>query len=383
MKVLYAIPIFLDYRIPLFKRLNELFNGDFSILYSPKRYQRRFPELLYKINETIPDIVHEFNGDNVFNTYTKSFSKFSYKGKNITFTFGLIRKLIKMSPEMVITEGFLGWTPFILLYCVFFRRKLIVHYERTSHTERNTPWYITLQRKLFNSFINAYLVNGTETKNYLLSIGVQEYKIHLAGMSADTKIAEIVSKQSKLDLKKIGEKFHKNTNGLLYLYVGRISEAKGADRLIKAWKKHSTKYPNDYLIMAGDGELLDDYKEIEISNMNLLGRVNYDSIYELYAIADVFVIATMQDNWSLVVPEAMSCGIPVATSIYNGCHTDLVIEGKTGFTFDSIHEQEIIDVLEKFHYCDLKEMGKAAIEIEKKFGIEATANRIYSALTMM
>ena len=49
MKVLYAIPIFLDYRIPLFKRLDKLFNGEFNVLYSPKRYQNRFPKVLDKM----------------------------------------------------------------------------------------------------------------------------------------------------------------------------------------------------------------------------------------------------------------------------------------------------------------------------------------------
>ena len=380
MKILYAIPIFLDYRIPLFKRIGELFNGEFNILYSPKRYQNRFPNVLDKINKEIPHIVHEFNGDNLFNTHTKSFNNFSYKGRNITITLGLIRRLIKLSPKIVITEGFLGWTPFVLLYCILFNRKLIIHYERTCHTERNISWYITLQRKFFNLFVDKYLVNGTETLKYLISIGVNERKIHLAGMSADTKIKQLVNSLSGVQINTLKNKYNVKNNGIIYLYVGRISYAKGADRLINAWNKHVKKFPNDCLIMAGDGELLNEYIEKKITNLQLLGRVNYDSIYELYAIADVFVIATMQDNWSLVVPEAMSCGIPIATSIYNGCHTDLIIEGKTGFVFDPTNMHEIVDTLEKFHHCNLEEMGQNAIEEEKKFGVEATAYRIYNAL---
>lgn len=381
MKILYAIPIFLDYRIPLFKRLTQLFNGEFNVMYSPKRYLNRFPHVLDKIRMEIPTSIHEFNCDYIYNTYTKSFNKFSYRGRCITFTFGLIRKLIKLSPEIIISEGFLGWTPLILLYSILFRRKLIVHYERTCHTERNTPWYITLQRKFFNCFITAYLVNGTETIKYLKSIGVKDNKIHLAGMSADTKIKEHVSKLSPTEIHNIEKEYNKIQNGLLYLYVGRISYAKGADRLIEAWERHSKKYPNDTLIMAGDGELLNKYQDYKIKNLQLLGRVEYDSIYKLYAIADVFVIATMQDNWSLVVPEAMSCGIPVATSIYNGCHTDLIKEGITGFTFDPQNKDEIIKVLDNFHNCELETMGKNAIDTEKEFGIEKTANRIYTTLT--
>ena len=270
-----------------------------------------------------------------------------------------------------------------MIYCIFFRRKLIVHYERTCHTERNTPWYITLQRKLFNYFIDAYLVNGTETKKYLKSIGVKDEKIHLAGMSADTKIKELVDELSIAETHNIEQEYTKNANGLLYLYVGRISIAKGADKLINAWEKHILNYPNDCLIMAGDGELLNEFKNKNIKNLQLLGRVDYDSIYKLYAITDVFVIATLQDNWSLVVPEAMSCGIPVATSIYNGCHTDLVIEGKTGFTFDPLKQEEIINTLDKFHHCNIEAMGKAAIEMEQEFSIEKSAERIYCCTQLL
>ena len=32
MKVLYCNPIFLDYRLPFYKRLNELFDGNFYVM---------------------------------------------------------------------------------------------------------------------------------------------------------------------------------------------------------------------------------------------------------------------------------------------------------------------------------------------------------------
>lgn len=380
MKVLYANPIFLDYRIPLFKRLDELFNGSFHILYSPKRYKRRFPKVLEKMEQEIPSILHEFNREYLYNTKTKSFSKHSYEGRNIPFTIGFIRKLIKLSPEIVITEGFLGWTPLALIYCALYNRKMIIHYERTCHTERARSRITTLQRRVFDIFTTAYLVNGTETKKYLQSIGIDPKKIFIAGMSADTHIKEMVNALSDEDKILLQNKYEINKDGITYLYVGRISRAKGADKLIEAWRNHIIAFPNDHLIMAGDGELLVDYRNNEIKGLQLLGRVNYDDIYRLYAIADVFVIATLQDNWSLVVPEAMSCGLPVATSIYNGCHTDLIKDGVDGFIFDPLNQNEIVETLAKFHSVDLLSMGKAAKEMEKPFNIENSSLRIFNAI---
>ena len=48
MKVLYCNPSFWDYRLPFYKRLNELFKGEFYVIYSPKRYIGR-EKLLDKI----------------------------------------------------------------------------------------------------------------------------------------------------------------------------------------------------------------------------------------------------------------------------------------------------------------------------------------------
>lgn len=381
MKILYANPIFLDYRIPLFKRLDELFKGDFHILYSPKRYKLRFPKVLEKIRKTLPNITHEFNGDYLFNTKTWSFTKFSYEGKSIPFTIGLLRTLYKLSPNIVITEGFLGWTPSVLLYCALFKKRMYIHYERTCHTERNTSSIITKQRKLFDRFTTGYLVNGTETKKYLLSIGINPKKIYIAGMSADSQIKENVDKLTDKEIIAYKERIGVNQSGLVYLYVGRVSRAKGANLLIEAWKQHCKKYTCDTLLIAGDGELLDHYKKQIIKGLYLLGRVDYDEIFKLYSIANIFIIATLQDNWSLVVPEAMSCGIPVATSIYNGCHSDLIKDGINGYTFDPLKPHDIIETLEKFHFSNLIEMGKSAVEMESPFNIENSALRIYKVFT--
>ena len=67
---------------------------------------------------------------------------------------------------------------------------------------------------------------------------------------------------------------------------------------------------------------------------------------------------TIEDNWSLVVPEAMACGLPVATSIYNGCYPELVNKNLNGMVFDTFNMHTIIDTLAFFHKHDLKAMGE-------------------------
>lgn len=109
----------------------------------------------------------------------------------------------------------------------------------------------------------------------------------------------------------------------------------------------------------------------------------YDEIYKYYAIADVYILPTIEDNWSLVIPEAMSCGLPVATSVYNGCHVELIHEGENGITFDTYKQENLINALAYFHQYNLIEMGKKSIEIERTFNTENCAKREFEGMIKM
>ena len=79
---------------------------------------------------------------------------------------------------------------------------------------------------------------------------------------------------------------------------------------------------------------------VSISSIHILGEVSYDKINLYYALADVFFMPTLEDNWCLVLPEAMACGLPVACSIYNGGTSELIENGKNGYAFDPKNENE-------------------------------------------
>lgn len=381
-KIIYCNPIFLDYRLPFYIELNRLFNGKFHVLFSKWRYEGRRDDLLARILDEMKDNAIPFNGERVFDTKTLSFSKFPH-GKRIPLVWGLLKKLRRENPDVVISEGFFQWTPLVLMYCIFWHKPLFIGYERTLWTERHTASFSTWTRKLTDMFTTGYLVNGQETTKYLKSIGVKPEKIFVGGMSADSEglrknVAEF---KSSNDFYKFHANFHKN-GGLMYLFSGRVENLKGAPHLLSAWMKHIEKNPNDTLVLIGHGdksaEMQEKYKNVP--SIYLEGKIDYQCVHKYYAVADVFILPTLQDNWSLVIPEAMSCGLPVATTIYNGCYSELIIEGKNGCVFDSLNEGSIINALEYFHHVDLLSHGESSIEIERKFNTENSARREYEGI---
>jgi glycosyltransferase involved in cell wall biosynthesis len=81
-----------------------------------------------------------------------------------------------------------------------------------------------------------------------------------------------------------------------------------------------------------------------LDNVRFAGPVDYDDIAVYYRCADAFIIPTLEDNWSLVVPEAMACGLPILCSRYNGCWPEFVTE-ENGWTFDPLSAEDIARVL--------------------------------------
>lgn len=385
MKILYCNPIFFEYRLPFYEELMRLFNNQFYIMYSVNRYDVCGKSKFCKqIKEKLKDNAIPFYRDYIFDTYSMSFKmKDIEKGKRIPLTFGLLRTIHKIKPDVLITEGYFQWTPLVLLYSLIYRIPIYMGYERTLHTERNTNRLKIWQRKLFNLFFSGFLVNGQETKKYLESLGVSTSKIHIGGMSADANFLRNAITSMTIEEKKLFKtKYQKNETGLIFLFVGQIVERKGVGFLLQAWRKHHKNHPDDKLLLVGSGNQLNEFrsKYANESSIYLLGKVEYEIVYKFYAIADIFILPTIEDNWSLVVPEAMACGLPIATSIYNGCHPELVHKDENGITFDPYKEDTLISALDYFHHQDLKAMGEKSIELEKQFNTENCARRVYEAL---
>lgn len=377
MKILWVNPSFLDYRIPVYKYLNELSGGHFYILFSKNRVPERIP---IRIKAAIGDNAIVFEGEK---RITLGQLERGMSNKSISFpvTRGLYKTVKSVCPDVIIAEGFFQWTPMAIRYAIFHRRPLLIDYERTKWTERDCPKWRTLYRKIVDKFTRGYLCNGSQTKEYLIDIiGVDPQKIVTGTISADSEnLRRQVDSFKEQDKESLILDLGLNSLGLTYIYVGQIVERKGLKYVLDVWDDHLKDHKNDNLLIIGEGELLEHYenKYGKLYGVHFIGPVTYDIIYKYYAVSNVLIIPTLEDNWSLVVPEAMACGLPVATSIYNGCYPELCREGINGKTFDPFKKESIIEVLNYFHLIDCEAFGRSSIEIEKEYSYDKAASRIF------
>lgn len=373
MRILWLNPWFGNYRLPVYEGLKKLTNDDFYLMAGTQEMDET---LLVKLKESLGDHC------NINTSYKRlvignASSNFANASIGIPVTRGVFRWLKKISPDVVIVDGFFQWCPIAAVYCILFSKPLIIDYERTEYVERNSPKWRTLYRKIIGRFVSGYIVNGSLTIRYLEKLKLANVPVQEGCMAADTHfLNQQVMGYPQQERHALRASFQKG-NGLVYLFVGQLVERKGVAQMLEAWEKHIQIYPDDVLLIIGKGILNDDIKNRSIESIKLIGGIPYNEIYKYYAISDVFLMPTLEDNWSLVVPEAMACGMPVLTSIYNGCYPELVKDGENGFVFDPLDNGDFCKALSMVHDVDLKSMGKKSMLLQENFTPEKASERIY------
>lgn len=120
------------------------------------------------------------------------------------------------------------------------------------------------------------------------------------------------------------------------LFAGKLVPKKRPLDLVRAVARSGRA--DVRVLVAGDGalraELEREAGELGVP-LHLAGFMNQSRIPEAYAAADVLVLPSdAGETWGLVVNEAMASGLPVLVSRAAGCSADLVVEGRTGHSFD-------------------------------------------------
>jgi glycosyltransferase involved in cell wall biosynthesis len=383
LRVVWVNKSFLDYRIPVYVELNRLLDGKFSIVYSgdytPDRVQKRIKSLL-------GEQAIGLRGERIIFRHGDLKSDFANAYSEITYQPGLYQAIKRSNPDVVIGEGFFQWTTAAIIFRILHGIPLIISYERTHHTERNSQWFRTLYRKAVTRLISAMCCNGRLSAEYVNWLGMPGGRIVTGSMAADSERLQRNCEAISVD-KRTAIRLSLNLNTPVFLYVGQLVKRKGVFQLLEHWKRLQSynQLEKGSLVIVGDGPeripLEKFVKDKALRNVYFLGAVDYDSIVQYYAIADVFVMPTLEDNWSLVVPEAMSCGLPILCSIYNGCWPELVKDDINGYTFNPYNTEETCAILKLFidHPENVHRMGEASRKIVADFSPANAAKAIFRA----
>jgi glycosyltransferase involved in cell wall biosynthesis len=137
--------------------------------------------------------------------------------------------------------------------------------------------------------------------------------------------------------------------GLAICYAGRISQEKGILELVSAFDSLRASNPDVWLLLIGDGPLrreIQNYGAIRQNRVFCVGPVLHDDMAKWLNAADIFVMSSHKEGASMVVLEAMACGLPIiATSV--GIVPELEIENSCGFVIPANQAAPLTAALEQ------------------------------------
>jgi UDP-glucose:(heptosyl)LPS alpha-1,3-glucosyltransferase len=166
---------------------------------------------------------------------------------------------------------------------------------------------------------------------------------------------------------------------LVGLFVGHNFALKGLKPLLKALAARDRAARPIHLLVCGGGRVAS-YKRLARS-LGLADTVHFlgfhPDIRECYASSDFFVLPSYYDPCSLVVLEALACGLPVITTLGNGA-SELITDGRQGYVLSSPDaEGELLAALG--HMAE--DAHRRAMSAEAaKIGMEQTFDRHVAAL---
>ena len=268
------------------------------------------------------------------------------------FPIDTIQQLRRFSPDVVISGEMGARTLLAALYRKLHpKSRLIVWADVAESTESGRGFVRLLLRKILCKNVDAFLAVGASGARYIRSLGGAETKIYRLAYSTDVP------------------RF--STNGIArkpgharrLLYVGQLIERKGLIPFLKVLSEWAEKNQSQSVefFFAGHGPLAGALKLVPVaSNIKLtfLGVLQYEGLPAVYANAGILVLPTFADAWAVVVNEALAGGLPVLGSVYAQAVTELIQEGRNGWTFRSDHPEEIYSAIDRMMKTPLDELER-------------------------
>ncbi|MBG9981836.1 glycosyltransferase family 4 protein [Aerococcaceae bacterium DSM 111020] len=159
-------------------------------------------------------------------------------------------------------------------------------------------------------------------------------------------------------------------------FIGRITKDKGVYELLTMLKALVPKYPNLYVMIAGDFEdpNLEQYPayqwSLEQDRIIYPGRIS--GVERYYAAMDLFVLPSYREGFGTVIIEAEAMGVPVVVTDIPG-PTEAMLPGESGLVVAKESSQALIDAVEWMiqHPQEAEAMGRkgrdyAATHFDKK-----------------
>lgn len=150
----------------------------------------------------------------------------------------------------------------------------------------------------------------------------------------------------------IRETLKVGANGAFFFLPSRFITKKNIARVVSAYEKaHKSSPQFPKLVIAGRGPLREEVEsQIDAAKLGddivLIDWLPYEQIPRVARLSQAVLLASTDDQWGLIINEALAAGAPVLVSNRAGAH-ELVQNNSNGFTFDPKNEDHLTALLQQ------------------------------------
>lgn len=149
--------------------------------------------------------------------------------------------------------------------------------------------------------------------------------------------------------------------------VCRFVEQKGIPELIAVWRLVNERYPEWQIDVYGEGDC--SYFPQEDIGLNVHEPIS--DIFSKYIESSILILTSRFEPFGLVIPEAMSCGVPVVSFEGDG-PSSIITDGYDGYLIKNRSVVHMADVI-----CNLiedtslrQQLGRNAMVTSQRYSIE-------------
>ena len=153
-----------------------------------------------------------------------------------------------------------------------------------------------------------------------------------------------------------------------FLAVGRFTKQKNYIYLVKEFQTICQKYPDQKLLIIGEGELKNEIEKLIIklnlkSNIFIIGHTN--NVYYYMKKAKAFILSSLWEEVGFVIVEAAMSNTSVVSSNCKNGPKEFLSNGEGGFIFNSDEKKALSASLETYIFSQKKDIFKKKIVAKK------------------
>jgi glycosyltransferase involved in cell wall biosynthesis len=189
-------------------------------------------------------------------------------------------------------------------------------------------------RMLFRS-TSAFLVSGEWNARYYRHYGADAKRFFSVPWAIDNTRFEEGSRFAPGEREQMRARADISSEDMAVVFSGKLLPRKDPMTLLRAVDAMQLRQKTA-VIFLGNGELRDElsaFARERSLNVHFAGFVNQTELPKHYAMADVFVLPSLDDPRATVVNEAMASGLPIVITDRCGPAGDIVQHGNNGFVF--------------------------------------------------